>query len=157
GLGETPGPEPLAARHARQTATAERVARELVHVTGRETGVARDGEPERGVVPRDALDDEQVGERVGPAAAHLLRKRHPEETELAEAAHRLAREPGGPVPLRGVRPDLALAEVPDRLLDVAMLVAEDEVHQGAAGRTLARIQSTISCVDAPGVKTFATP
>src|SRR5216110_3201132 len=116
-----------------------------------------DRQAERGVVAREPLDDEQVGERVGPAAAHLLGQRDPQEAERAEALHGLVREALLAVPRGGVRLHLALAEVADRLLDVAVLVGEREVHHAARGRMLARIQSTISCVEAPGVKTLATP
>src|SRR6266571_3060946 len=120
-------------------------------------GVARDREPERGVVARDALDHEQVGERVGAAAAHVLGQRDAQEAERAEPLHGLVREALLAVPGGGVRLHLALAEVADRLLDVTVLVGEREVHHAARRGTFARIQSTISCVQAPGVKTLATP
>src|SRR5439155_1136056 len=103
------------------------------------------------------LDHEQVRERVGAAAAHVLGERDAHEAELAQALHGLVREALLAVPGGRVRLHLALAEVADRLLDVAVLVGEREVHQGTRGWTFARIQSTISCVDAPGVKTLATP
>src|SRR5207247_4329369 len=119
--------------------------------------VGGDRQAERRVVAREPLDDEQVGERVGAAAAHLLGQRDAHEAERSEALHGLVREALLAVPRGGVRLHLALAEVADRLLDVAVLAGEREVHQAARGRTLARIQSTISCVEAPGVKTLATP
>src|SRR5438132_7317908 len=157
GLGEAPGAQPLPAGHARQLAAAERVAPEHVDVARGEAGVGGDRQAERGVVAREPLDDEQVGERVGAAAAHVLGQRDAHEAERAEALHGLVREALLAVPRGGVRLHLALAEVADRLLDVAVLAGKREVHHAARGRMLARIQSTISCVEAPGVKTLATP
>src|SRR5437879_3221655 len=84
-------------------------------------------------VAREPLDDEQVGERVGPAAAHVLGQRDAHEAERAEALHGLVREALLAVPRGGVRLHLALAEVADRLLDVAVLVGEREVHHAARG------------------------
>src|SRR5213078_1629392 len=112
-----------------------------------------------GAQPLPARHARQVAaaERVAPAAAHVLGQRDAHEAERAEALHGLVREALLAVPRGGVRLHLALAEVADRLLDVAVLVGEREVHHAARGRMLARIQSTISCVEAPGVKTLATP
>src|SRR6266403_661440 len=84
--------------------------------------------PEPGVVARDPLHDEQVGERVGAAAAHVLGERDPEEAERGEALHGLVREAFLAVPGGGVRLHLALAEVADRRLDVTVLVGEREIH-----------------------------
>src|SRR3989454_2146384 len=156
GLRQAPGAQPLAARHARQVAAAERLAPEGVDVARGEAGVARDREAERGVVARDPLHHEQVRERVGAPAAHVLGQRDAQEAERAEALHGLVREALLAVPRGGVRLHLALAEVANRLLDVAVLVGERGVPHAPPG-TFARVQSTISCLEGPGVETPATP
>src|SRR5205814_166220 len=98
------------------------------------------------------LRDEHLGAVQHPrvAVAHGARA----QRRRVAAGAGLGEAPGAqPLPARHAR-QVAAA---DRLLDVAVLVGEREVHHAARGRMLARIQSTISCVEAPGVKTLATP
>jgi hypothetical protein len=80
------------------------------------------------VDPRELLDGDRVGERVGPRAAVLLGERDAHQPQLAELGHDLVGEPLLPVELLGHRGDLLLGEVADGAADEVVVGGEVEVH-----------------------------
>ena len=122
--------EPSFSRPAeqRQPLLLLRVAAERVDRPGGERRVRRHGDRHARVHPRELLDHERVGERVGPAAAVLLGVGHAHQPELAELGDDLVGEALLLVELLGDRPDLVLREVAREALDRLLLVGQVEVH-----------------------------
>ena len=78
---------------------------------------------------RQLLNRERISQRVGAAAAVLLRERDAHEVELAELADDLVGEGLGPVELLRDRRDFAFREVAHGALDQLVVVREVEVHR----------------------------
>src|SRR5438477_6391768 len=102
------------------------------------------------------LDRLQPGDRAAEGGALLGVGERVLERRAADAE-----APGGHADAAAVEQAERLLEalvlLADRLLDAAVLAGEREVPHAARRGTLVRIQSTIPCVEAPGVKALATP
>ena len=88
-----------------------------------------DRDPDSRVAARELLEDEHVGEEVGPGPAVLLRETDTHQTELGELREDVAREVVLAVPLGRVRLDLGADEVARERLDLLLLGGELEIHQ----------------------------
>ena len=88
----------------------------------------RDRDRDRRVDPRQLLDRDRVRERVGAAAAVLLRDRHPHQPELGQLGDELVREPLLAVELLGDRRHALERELPHRVAEQLVLGREVEVH-----------------------------
>ena len=91
-LGQPEGAELLARAELRQPLALLLLGAEQVDRLGAERGVRAERDRDRGVDPRQLLDGERVGERVGAAAAVLLGERDAHQAELAELGDDLVRE-----------------------------------------------------------------
>ena len=96
---------------------------------------------------RDLFESQDVGQRVGAAAAQLLRDHDPEEAELAHALHGGVGKARLPVALGRDGLDLLLGELPREALDHLLLVRQLEPHRTLRGQTLT---STVSPAPAAG-------
>jgi hypothetical protein len=83
---------------------------------------------DRRVDARQLLDRDRVRERVGAAAAVLLRDRHPHQPELGHLHDELVREAMLAVELLRDRRDLFLGELAHGAADELVLGREVEVH-----------------------------
>jgi hypothetical protein len=99
-----------------------------------ERGVRRHRDCHRRVDPRQLLDGDRVGERVGSGAAVLLRERHAHQTELGQLRYELVREAVLAVELRGDRSDPLLRELANGRPNELVLGREVEVHSGEERR-----------------------
>ena len=105
-----------------------------------ERGVRGHRDRDRRVDPRQLLDRDRVGERVGAGAAVLLRDRHAHQPELGELRDELVREAVLAVELRGDRRDPLLRELANGRADELVLGREVEVHaeRRVASSTISR-------------------
>ena len=95
---------------------------------------------DRRVDPRQLLDRDRVGERVGAGAAVLLGDRHAHQPELGELRDELVREAVLAVELLGGRRDPLLGELANGGADELVLGREVEVHaeRRVASSTISR-------------------
>ena len=120
-LRERVGPEPLAAREAREPPVALHVgAREL----DRERAEFLDGEdkPGRRADLRDLLDRDEEHEHAGAGAAVALLERKAQQLVLAEELDHVPRELGGGVDLGRARCDPLAREGANERADLALIV-----------------------------------
>jgi hypothetical protein len=99
--------------------------------------VQRDAEPGGGGAgPGGLLADHHVEpEVVHPAAAELLRDRHPQEAGLARGGEQLAPDDAGGLPVGQVRHHLAVEEGPHGLAECLVVRLEEVSPHGAAPST----------------------
>ena len=91
--------------------------------------VDRDDGRGAAIAGRDFLDHDRQREIVEAGAAELFRHRDAEHAELRELLQRFAREAALAVPCGGVRSELLLREVAQRVADHLVLVGQDHsVH-----------------------------
>ena len=100
-----------------------------------------DGDRHRGVDASQLLDRDRVRERVGSAAAVLLRDRHAHQAERRELGDQLVREALLPVELLRDGRNLLERELADGVPEELVLRVEVEVHRAArlaASSTISR-------------------
>ena len=110
GLGQAEGGEALAAAQPRQPFVLLLVAAPEVDRHRPQRGVGGHRDADRGVDPRQLFHRQHVGERVGPAAAVLLRERNPHQPQPPELLDDLVGKGLGPVQLLRHRLDLLAAQ-----------------------------------------------
>ena len=128
GLGECECAELLTPGERRHEARALLVGAEGEDRQGRRARVHGDGHADPGIRARELFEDEDVREEVCARAAVLLRHAHAHEPELRELREQLVREPVLAVPVRRVRRDLRVCELPGERLDGELVGGELEVH-----------------------------
>ncbi len=107
----------VGARAPRPDASSRRIvgllalAAELPDRVAHDGVVDRDDHGRRRADARELLDGEDVGERVGPGAAVLLRDHHPEDAHPGEARQDLARKRARLLALRHSRRDLGARRI----------------------------------------------
>ena len=139
GLGQAEAAEPLARAEPRQPLLLLLLGAPLLDRAGDQRGLDRDDGAGGGVGAADLLDDQPVADVVEAAAAVLFGDRGAEEADLAELARQLAVEAPVAVVVAGAREDLALGELPRRLADQLLLVAQLEVHLTPSLRCVAKL------------------
>ena len=127
-LGQTERAEPPPRGQLRQPVALLLLAAEQVDRLRAERRVRAQRDGHRRVGPRELLDCDRVGERVGARAAVLLRERDPHQPQLAELGHDLVREALLAVELLGRGGDLLLGEVAYGPADEVVVGGEVEVH-----------------------------
>ena len=147
-LGQPERREPAAAREVGQPLPPLLLGAEQVDRQRPERVVRGDRDRDRRVDPRQLLDRDRVRERVGAAAAVLLRDRHPHQPELGELGDELVREALLAVELLGDRRDLLEREPAHGIAEQLVLGGEVEVHaerlrHSAGGR--AAVGSVVPC------------
>ena len=128
GLGEREGAEMLPARERRDEARLLLVGPVDEEWQCDRARVHGDRHPHSGVGARQLFEHEDVGQEVHAGAAVLLRHARAHQAELRQLGEELAREVVVAVPLRRVRIDLRLREVPRQRLDLFLVLRELEVH-----------------------------
>ena len=93
-----------------------------------------DGDADPGVGARELLQHEDVREEVGPRAAVLLGHADAHQAELAKLREELGREAVLAIPRGRVRNDLGLGDLARERLDLALVLAEREVHRAEGTR-----------------------
>ena len=88
----------------------------------------RERDRDRGVDPRQLLDDDRVRDRVGAGAAVLLRDRHPHQAELGELRDELVGEALLAVELGRDRRHALARERAHGVADELLLFGEVEVQ-----------------------------
>ncbi len=129
GLRQRKGSDRLSARKRWHEARSLLVGTEVEDRQRDGARVDADGHPDSGVRPGQLLEDENVGQEIGPGPAVLLRHANAHQAELGELAEDLLREVVLAVPLCGVRLDLRGSELARDRLDIPLLRSELEVHQ----------------------------
>jgi hypothetical protein len=94
-----------------------------------------DRDRNRRVDPRQLLDRDRVGERVGAAAAVFLRDRHTHQAEVGELGDELVGKAVLSVELLGNRRDPRLGEFAHGVADELLLGREVEVQAAATSRS----------------------
>ena len=133
-LGQAEGGQLLPAAELRQPVVLLLVGAPEVDRHRAERGVGGHRDRHRGVDPRQLLDRQRVGERVGAAAAVLLGEGDAHQPELAHLRDELVGEGLGAVELLGDRRDLLAGEVADGVAQQPLLVGQLEVHRGGESR-----------------------
>ena len=129
-LGEREGADRLAARERRHEARALLLGAEREDRQRRGARVHGDRDADSGVAARELLQHEDVREEVGAGAAVLLGHADAHQSELAELREELGREAVLAVPGGRVGNDLRLGDLARERLDLALVLAEREVHRG---------------------------
>ena len=138
GLGQAEGGEALAAAQPRQPFVLLLVAAPEVDRHRAERGVGGHRDADRGVDPGQLFDRQHVGERVRAAAPVLLRKRNPHQPQPAKLLDDLVGEALGPVQLLRDRPHLLAGELPHRVAQQPLLVADSSKFM--AGQPMPSLQ-----------------
>ena len=137
GLGQRVGEHRLAAGDRRQVALEQVLRGRQQQRHGAELVDGRDQRGRR-AGPRDLLDHDAGGQRVGAGAAVLLGDVHRVEVGLAQRVVGLLRELALLVDLGGVRGDLVVADGSDRLAQHLVLVGQPEQVEVAHRSSLRR-------------------
>ena len=95
----------------------------------------RDGERDSRIHASELLDHDGVVKRREAGAAILRRPHRTHEAQLAGLGEDLAREFLLLVPLARVRPDLALREITDGLLEELLLLGQAEIQEDIPRRS----------------------
>src|SRR5215207_3312038 len=120
----------LAARQSRQPLLLLLLGAERDDRPGPQRRVRRHRYPDAGIHACELLDRERVGQVAGTPATVFMRMGNAHQPEFPELLHDFVREALGAVELLGDRLYLALSEIPHQALDLALLVAQIEVHSG---------------------------
>ncbi len=96
--------------------------------------VGADGDSDRGVDPRQLLDDDRHRHGAGPEATVLFGKGDAHRPQFAELADHVGWEVVGLVPLASVGGDLALGELADGVPEGALIVGQLEHLAGSHRR-----------------------
>ena len=157
GLGEAEAAQPLAAAELGQVLLLLLLGAPLQDRRAHERGLDRHDRAHRGVSPPDLLHDQAVGHVVEARAAVLPRHDRAQVALLGDLAHELDVEVVVAVVLAPAGDDLVVGEVPRRLADQLLLVAQVEVHgdgilgsREAGGRqSLATVHVLLDSPDLP--------
>ena len=124
GLGEAPGADEFSGREFADVLFFLRFVAGKKNVIGAEGGVGGDDDADRAIHAREFLDGSDIFDVAHAGAAVLRREDHAHQAHLAQLFDGSQGEFSGFVPLHDVRPDFALGELADTLLQLLLLFVQ---------------------------------